>query len=98
MMPTRVNSLMVMGTLLVTVASAAALCHAAQAPASGSVSAPASNDPRGAAVTSGLRPHFVARGTTGATFSLSERMAYYFVPGVSIAVVDGGKLVWAQAF
>jgi CubicO group peptidase (beta-lactamase class C family) len=25
-------------------------------------------------------------------------MAYYFVPGVSIAVVDGGKLVWAQAF
>ena len=31
-------------------------------------------------------------------FSLSERMAYYLVPGVSIAVVDEGGLVWAQAF
>lgn len=31
-------------------------------------------------------------------FSLEQRMKFYKVPGVSIAVVDKGKIVWAQGF
>jgi CubicO group peptidase (beta-lactamase class C family) len=31
-------------------------------------------------------------------FRLSERMTYYRVPGVSIAVIDGGTLAWARAY
>lgn len=97
-MPAQLSLLTVVRTLLVTMAFAAASCLAAQGGASKSASLLTPNDPRGAAVISGLRPHFVARGTTGAMFSLPDRMAYYAVPGVSVAVVDGGKLVWAQAF
>lgn len=29
---------------------------------------------------------------------MRERMAHYQVPGVSVAVVDGGRLVWARGF
>ena len=29
---------------------------------------------------------------------LAERMAHYKVPGVSIAVIDSGRVVWARGF
>ena len=46
----------------------------------------------------GLRPavRLVDRGDT--TFDLLERMRFYHVPGVSIAVVDGDRVVWAKGF
>ena len=46
----------------------------------------------------GLRPavRLVDRGDT--TFDLLERMRFYHVPGVSIAVVDGARVVWAKGF
>jgi len=31
-------------------------------------------------------------------FSLEQRMKFYKIPGVSIAVVDKGRIVWAQGF
>jgi CubicO group peptidase (beta-lactamase class C family) len=32
------------------------------------------------------------------TFTLSERMAHHGVPGVSIAVIDGGEIAWAKGY
>jgi CubicO group peptidase (beta-lactamase class C family) len=32
------------------------------------------------------------------TFDFAARMAHYKVPGVSVAVIDGSKLVWAKGF
>lgn len=32
------------------------------------------------------------------TYSLSERMAFYKVPGVSIAVIDNNKIAWTKAY
>ncbi|MCG6955322.1 MAG: serine hydrolase, partial [Gemmatimonadetes bacterium] len=49
-------------------------------------------------VTSGLRPAVVVTGRAEETFTLAERMARYHVPGVSIAVADGGRIVWARGF
>jgi len=49
-------------------------------------------------VTSGLRPATVVKGRAEETFTLAERMARYHVPGVSIAVADGGRIVWARGF
>jgi CubicO group peptidase (beta-lactamase class C family) len=34
----------------------------------------------------------------GKTFTIAERMAHYGVPGVSIAVVDGYRIDWANAY
>ena len=31
-------------------------------------------------------------------YDISQRMAYYNVPGVSIAVVENGKLEWAKGY
>lgn len=49
------------------------------------------------AVTSGLRPAVVIKGQT-ATRALADEMKALHVPGVSIAVIKGGKLDWARGF
>jgi len=49
-------------------------------------------------VTTALRPGIVVKGAAPVTYALAERMAHYKVPGVSIAVVDSGRLVWARGF
>ena len=49
-------------------------------------------------VLTGLRPGLIIRGEPPATWTLAERMARHRVPGVSIAVVDSGRMVWAQGF
>lgn len=51
-----------------------------------------------AAVTSGLRAPVVVTGEPEQAFALVDRMAHYKVPGVSIAVVDSGRIVWARGF
>jgi CubicO group peptidase (beta-lactamase class C family) len=53
-------------------------------------------DPRIAAVERGLLPAVVTEATVPMT--LADRMRHHGVPGVSVAVVDGGRLVWAQAW
>jgi len=51
-----------------------------------------------ARVTAGLRPAITVKGEAAGKFTLAERMALYKVPGVSIAVVDSGRIVWARGF
>ncbi|MCC6770906.1 MAG: serine hydrolase [Gemmatimonadaceae bacterium] len=51
-----------------------------------------------ARVMSGLRPGIVVKGAAPITYPLAERMAHYKVPGVSIAVADSGRIVWARSF
>ncbi len=59
----------------------------------------ASRPDRVTRVTSALRSELTVRGRAAPeTFSLAERMARYKVPGVSIAVVEGGRLAWARGF
>jgi CubicO group peptidase (beta-lactamase class C family) len=55
-------------------------------------------DPRVARVLAGLRPAVEAKGEEPVRWTLAERMAHYRTPGVSIAVVDGGRIAWALGF
>jgi CubicO group peptidase (beta-lactamase class C family) len=45
-----------------------------------------------------LMPRVVIRGEPPVTRSLSDRMAHYRIPAVSIAVMNGGKIEWARAW
>lgn len=49
------------------------------------------------AVTSGLRPAVVIKGQAS-TRALADEMKALRVPGVSIAVIKGGKVEWARGF
>ena len=51
-----------------------------------------------AAVQSNLLPGIVAAGQTAAAMTLEDRMAHYKTPGVSIAVINDGKIEWARGF
>lgn len=63
-------------------------------------SKPSPNDSvaRIARVLHGLRPRVEVDGATPVRWSLQERMAAYHVPGVSIAVIDSGRVAWALGF
>lgn len=50
-----------------------------------------------AAVEQGLLPAVRVRGRPQA-MPLAERMAFYKVPGVSIAVIDDGEIAWAKGY
>lgn len=58
----------------------------------------ASTEARIARVIEGLRPETETAGEPKVRWTLADRMAHYNVPGVSIAVIDGGKIVWAKGF
>ncbi|HVP00096.1 MAG TPA: serine hydrolase [Bryobacteraceae bacterium] len=49
-------------------------------------------------VENGLQPAIVIKGRPVARMPLAERLKYYRVPGVSVAVVDGGKVDWARGY
>ncbi|MET0890642.1 MAG: serine hydrolase domain-containing protein, partial [Stenotrophomonas maltophilia] len=51
-----------------------------------------------AALASGLRPTVVPANAAPPHWSLQERMAQHHVPGVSIAVLRGGKLVHSAGY
>ncbi|MBC7789376.1 MAG: beta-lactamase family protein [Anaerolineae bacterium] len=46
----------------------------------------------------GLLPAIAVRGRADTTFVLADRLRRYGVPAVSIAVIDGGRVVWARAY
>jgi CubicO group peptidase (beta-lactamase class C family) len=48
-------------------------------------------------VERGLRPFAEAEGRPQ-TWTLAERMAEHKVPGVSLAVIDGGRVAWAKGY
>lgn len=49
-------------------------------------------------VVAGLRPPIALVNSAAVKYTLAERLAHYKVPGISIAVVDSGRLVWARGF
>ena len=49
-------------------------------------------------VISGLRAPVAIKGEPVVRWRIPTRMQYYHVPGVSIAVVDSGRIVWAEGF
>jgi CubicO group peptidase (beta-lactamase class C family) len=53
---------------------------------------------RVARVTASLSPAVAVEGRPATAWPLAERMAQYKVPGVSIAVIDSGRIAWAQGF
>lgn len=53
---------------------------------------------RVARALTGLRPPIEVEGRAPVRWSLTERMAHYQAPGVSIAVIAGGRVAWAGGF
>ncbi|MCI4671156.1 MAG: beta-lactamase family protein [Bacteroidia bacterium] len=49
-------------------------------------------------IEKGLTPSVRVMNSPEKKFSISERMEYYKVPGLSIAVIKDGKLHWAQGY
>jgi CubicO group peptidase (beta-lactamase class C family) len=47
-------------------------------------------------VLSGLRPSIEVVGRPPVRWTIADRMAYYHVPGVSIAVIEDGRVSWAR--
>ena len=45
-----------------------------------------------------LRPAVEIEGRPEQRWSLAERMAHHKVPGISVAIISGGKIVWAGGF
>ena len=50
------------------------------------------------AVENGLRDNIQIKGTANQVYSIADRMAYYQVPGVSVAVIEDGQVVWAKGY
>src|SRR5713101_3278460 len=49
-------------------------------------------------VENGLRAPIAVKDRPIARMALTERLNFYHVPGVSVAVIDGGKLEWARGY
>jgi CubicO group peptidase (beta-lactamase class C family) len=49
-------------------------------------------------IENGLIKNIQIKGDSAQTFNIQERMDYYKVPGVSIAVVENGKIKWAKGY
>jgi len=51
-----------------------------------------------ARIENGLLPAVVVKGAPPKPMTLAERMAFYKVPGVSMAFFDHGQIVWARGY
>jgi CubicO group peptidase (beta-lactamase class C family) len=60
--------------------------------------APPDVQARIARVESGLLARYAIDGQPGLKMTLAERMAFYKVPGVSIAVIHNGRIEWAKGY
>ena len=49
-------------------------------------------------IENGLIENILIKGDSIKTYNIEDRMALYKVPGVSIAVVQNGKLKWAKGY
>ena len=49
-------------------------------------------------VENGLRAPIAIKGQPTATMSIAERLKFYRVPGVSVAVINRGKVDWARGY
>lgn len=55
-------------------------------------------DPRVRAVEEGIARGIQVRGQPAERFTISQRMGTYDIPGLSVAVLDGGRIVWAEGY
>jgi len=55
-------------------------------------------DPRMVRVENGLSGSVQIQGRTPGLFTIQERLDHYNVPGVSVAVLDSGKIAWAKGY
>ena len=92
---------------LVLALAGAAACTSRQTPpppsdsvtgASATTSGASQDSARAERVLRGLRPAMEIVGRPPMRWTLAERMAHYKVPGVSIAVIENGRLSWARGF
>nr|WP_315483363.1 serine hydrolase domain-containing protein [uncultured Undibacterium sp.] len=67
-------------------------------PIAGASASAQSVDEQISRITNTMTPSIVIKGAPEKYHKLAESMAKYNVPGVSIAVVHEGKLIWAQGF
>ena len=81
-------------TLAATALILLAACDAPQAP----VAAEAAPDPLIAKVETSLASSGQVVGEPAETWSLTDRMAHYNIPGVSIAVIKDGKIAWEKSY
>lgn len=49
-------------------------------------------------IENGLLPSILVKGDSVKSFNLVERMEHYNVPGISIAIVENGKIKWAKGY
>ncbi len=49
-------------------------------------------------VLGGLRPVIAIKGEPPLRWTLADRMTHYRVPGISIAVIDSGRIAWASGY
>ena len=49
-------------------------------------------------VENGLRGPIAIKDQPIVTMKIGERLKFYHVPGVSVAVINGGKIEWARAY
>src|SRR5437899_3338123 len=49
-------------------------------------------------VENGLRASIAIKHQPITRMTIAERLKFYHVPGVSVAVIDGGKLEWARGY
>ena len=49
-------------------------------------------------VENGLLPRFIVKGEPAPSWSIEERMAFYGVPGVSVAVIVDGEIAWVKGY
>ncbi|MBE0711155.1 MAG: beta-lactamase family protein, partial [Candidatus Aminicenantes bacterium] len=50
------------------------------------------------AVENALRPAAYIKGKPIAAMNILDRMKHYHIPGVSVAVIDNGKIAWAKGY
>jgi CubicO group peptidase (beta-lactamase class C family) len=62
------------------------------------VGAQVSVEERVARVERGLLPRTVAQGQIEKRFSIAERMTYHGIPGMSMAVIEDGRIAFARAY
>ncbi|MGZ3874691.1 MAG: serine hydrolase domain-containing protein [Mucilaginibacter sp.] len=58
------------------------------------------NDPRITRVEQGLLPNaeIIFADSANKHFTIADRMRYYHIPSISIAVISNGKIAWAKAY
>src|SRR4051812_38258758 len=62
------------------------------------VMAPTGAFARSQAAAPMLRPAYEIRGRPPLRWSLAERMGHHHAPGVSIALIETGRIAWAEGF